>query len=90
MELGKTSQKLLLKFNFGRSWAPFETLWASLGRSLAPLGFFFLKSKLSFFEALVQDKLQEAFGIDFGMIWKGFWEGLRRSWENFWQFWNGF
>ena len=42
--------------------------WALLGASWALCA----PSKCNFFKALVQDGLQEAFGIDFGSIWGGF------------------
>ena len=63
-------------------------IWALLG---AP-GPFWGRSRWSFFKALVQNGLQEAFWIDFGRIWDGFarilkafGEGLGKILLHFWK-----
>ena len=57
--------------------------WALLGPSWP----FFGRSKASFFKALIQDRLQEAFWIDFGSILGGFWQGLGGFGEGFGSIW---
>ena len=57
--------------------------WALLGPSWP----FFGRSKASFFKALIQDRLQEAFCIDFGSILGGFWQGLTKDLGAFGSFW---
>ena len=44
---------------------------------------FLKRSKTYFFKASVQDRLQEAFWIDFGDILGGFGKVLGRIWTNF-------
>ena len=76
--VGKKSQKNRLKIGFGTVLASFwegsgkvwGVSWALLGASWP----FFGRSKSNFFLALVQDRLQEAFCIDFGSIWGRFWK----------------
>ena len=69
-----------------------DVSWALLGASWP----YFWHSRANFFKALVQDRLQEAFWIDFGSIWGGFgegfgrvlgwfWEDFRRILERFWE-----
>ena len=47
----------------------------------------FGRSKASFFKALIQDRLQEAFWIDFGMILAGLSQGLGGFDEGFGSIW---
>ena len=51
-----------------------DVSWALLGTSWA----LFARSKCHFFKPLVQDGLQDAFGIDLGWIWEGFGMDLGR------------
>ena len=60
--------------------------WALLGPSWP----FFGRSKASFFKALIQDRLQEAFWIDFGRVWAGFGRVWRGIWEHLEAFGQGF
>ena len=63
---------------WGSIWEAFGTLrdvsWALLGTSWA----LFARSKCDFFKPLVQDGLQDAFGIDLAWIWEGFGMDLER------------
>ena len=80
--VGKQRPKNRSKIDSGRVlasiWAGFGAgwglSWALLGASWA----FFGPSKSSFVKGFVPDGFQEAFWIDFGSIWGGFWEGLGR------------
>ena len=58
-----------------------DVSWALLGASQP----YFLHSRANFFKALVQDRLQEAFWIDFGFILGGFGEGLGGFWGRIWE-----
>ena len=72
---------------WGSIWEVFGMLrgvsWAPLGDSWAV----FAPSKCHFFTALVQDKLQELFGMDSGSIWGGFGMDLGRILDVFSPFW---
>ena len=70
----------------GSIWEGFGTLWALFWTLLATLGSFFWRSKPNFYEAWVQDKLQEAFWVDFGLILGRF----RESWGRFGRVLGGF
>ena len=70
-------------------------VWDCLGPLLGTLGRFlavFWAFKIKLFKALVQDRLQEAFWIDFGWIldgsgrvWERFWKGLGDGLGHFWK-----
>ena len=90
----KTGQKLASKFDFGRVlasiWEGFGTIWGLFWALLGASGSFWGDSESSFYRALVQDGLQEAFWIDlkclleaFGRLWGRIWEGLGRILTNF-------
>ena len=88
---GKIKAKNRLKIGFGKvlgfiwegSGSVCGVSWALLGPSWP----FFWRSKASFFKALIQDRLQEAFWIDFGSILGGFWQGLGGFDEGFGSIW---
>ena len=83
--MGKWKLKNHLKIGFGKvlgsiwegSGSVCGVSWALLGPSWP----FFGRSKASFFKALIQDRLQEAFWIDFGSILGGFGEGFGSIWK---------
>ena len=56
----------------GSIWEGFGTLWGLFWTLLGAFGSFLWHSKPNFCKALVQNGLQEAFGIDFGSILGGF------------------
>ena len=93
-QLEKTGQKIASKFDFGRVlgsiWEGFGTIWGLFWALLGASGSFWGGSKSSFYRALVQDGLQEAFWIDLGCFLEGFGKVWGRIWEDFNQFWNGF
>ena len=82
--VGKNMPKLHAKIGFrkalGSIWEGVGALWGVswtlLGTSWLVLG----RSRSSLFKALVQDRLQEAFRIDFGKVLGGFGETLEGSW----------
>ena len=86
----KLHAKIGFRKALGSIWEGVGTLWrvswTLLGTSWLVLG----RSRSSLFKALVQDRLQEAFRIDFGSILERFWEGLGRPWKDLGPFWNGF
>ena len=69
-----------LGLHLGGVW---ERLWRLLG-ALGPFLAVFGRSKASFFKALIQDRLQEAFWIEFGLI-LGFLAGFGRVWRGIWE-----
>ena len=81
----KTGQKIASKFDFGRVlgsiWEGFGTIWDLFWTLLGASGSFWGGSKSSFYRALVQDGLQEAFWIDLGCLLEGFGRVLGRIWE---------
>ena len=56
----------------GSIWEGFGTVWGLFWALLGVFGSLFWSSKLNFFQAWVQDELQEAFWMDFGSLWEGF------------------
>ena len=84
-QLEKTGQKIASKFDFGRVlgsiWEGFGTIWGLFWALLGASGSFWGGSKSSFYRALVQDGLQEAFWIDLGCLLEGFGKVLGRIWE---------
>ena len=82
--MAKSRLKNHLKIEFGKvlgsiwegSGRDQDVSWALLGASWP----YFWHSKTTFFKALVQDKLQDAFWIDFGSILEGFGGMLDVSW----------
>ena len=89
--MAKSRLKHHLKIGFGKvlgsiwegSGRDRDVSWALLGASWP----YFWHSRANFFKALVQDRLQEAFWIDFGSILGGFGEGLGGSGEGFGRIW---
>ena len=80
-----------LKSRFGRVlgsiWPGFGAPWAGFGPLLGALCLLFGRSKRYLFKALVQDKLQEAFWMDSGLILEGFgkvWGRPGQAFGNFW------
>ena len=79
------AKKNCLKMDLGWTWTQFGK---ALGRSGTPLGLFwllfgrFMAVKIEFFESIgprwPPRSLWDRFGVDFGRIWAGFWEGLVR------------
>ena len=89
--MGKKRPQNALKNGFGKVLG---SIWEGSGRDrdvscalLGASGPYFWHSKTNFFKALVQDRLQEAFWIDFGSILGGFGEGLGGSGEGFGRIW---
>ena len=87
----RSRKQLQKKLALGGSWAPFGRglgrSGASFGRSwvlLGAVGSFLGLSKSSFFQAWVQDELQEAFWIHLESILGGFGEGLGRVLGGIW------
>ena len=88
-----------LKIGFGKVlssiWEGFGRVWGVSWAFLGAFWWFFGRSKSSFFEALVQDRHQEAIWIDlgsildhFGKVWGGIWEDLKpfeQAVGRFWQ-----
>ena len=79
MEWGKKGHKNGSKCGFGTVlgsismiWEGFGTVWDLFWALLDAFWLFFWSSKLNFFQAWVQDELQEAFWMDFGWLWEGF------------------
>ena len=65
----------------GSLWEGFGVVLGLLWVLLAVAWPFFGHSKLSFFQALAQNGLQEGFWRDLGSIWGRIWEDLERIWE---------
>ena len=68
-------------FIWGGSGRVLGVSWALLGAS----GLLFGRSEAIFLKAFIQDRLQEAFWIDFGSILGGFGEGLGGFWGRIWK-----
>ena len=64
----------------GSIWEGVGTLWGVCWPLLGASWPFFARSKSSFFLDWVQDRLQEAFWVDFGSIWGRFGEDFGRVW----------
>ena len=86
-----------LKSRFGRVlgsiWPGFGAPWAGFGPLLGALCLLFGRSKRYLFKALVQDKLQEAFWMDSGLLLEGFGkvlEGFREVFGRIWEDLGGF
>ena len=86
-----------LKSRFGRVlgsiWPGFGAPWAGFGPLLGALCLLFGRSKRYLFKALVQDKLQEAFWMDSGLLLEGFGkvlEGFREVLGGIWEDLGGF
>ena len=75
-QVGKKGAQNCLKSGFGRVlgsiWERFGTLWGIFWPLLDAFWLFFWRSKSYLFKALVQDELQEAFWVDFGLLLEGF------------------
>ena len=74
----------------GSIWGWFGTAWGLIWALLGAPGPFFGRSKSSFFKALVQNGLQEAFWRDLGWVWGGFGTDFGRIWEGFGKVLGGF
>ena len=90
--VGKRKAKNWKKIGFGRVlgsiWEGFGTIWGVSWTLLGASWAFFRPSKSYLFEALVQDRLQEAFWIDFDGFWKGFgriWGGFGEAFGRIWE-----
>ena len=68
----------------GSIWDGFGTAWGLILALLGASGSFLERSRSTFFKALVQNGLQEAFWIDFGRILDGFGEDFGRIWGGSW------
>ena len=66
------------------------TAWGSIWALLGAPGPFWGRSRWSFFEALVQNELQEAFWRDLGWVWGGFGTDFGRIWQGFGKVLGGF
>ena len=75
----------MLKSGFGRVlgsiWEGFGTLWGVFWPLLGDFCSFFWRSKWCFFQAWVQDGLQDTLWINFGRVLEGFGEDLGKVWE---------
>ena len=91
---GKKRPQNALKIGFGKVlgsiWEGSGKVWGVSWTLLGAAWLFFECSKTSFFTALAQDGLQEAFWIDLGCFLEGsgkvlgrIWEGLGRILANF-------
>ena len=83
-----------LKNRFGRVlgsiWEGLGSLWAGFWPLLGAFCLPFGRSRPYLFQALLQNELQEAFWMDFGLLLEGFgkvlggfWEGFEWIWEDF-------
>ena len=85
MDLLKKTSTYRAKVGFGMVlgliWERFGAILGLSGRSWPPLGRFSAFKVEFFSQAWAQDKIQEAFWIDFGSIWRGIWEDFGWIWE---------
>ena len=92
--MAKTRPQNVLKSGFGRVlgfiWEGFGTVWALFWALFGASGPFFGRSRSSFYKALVQDGLQEAFRIDFGWLLEGFGRILANLGMDFGEMWADF
>ena len=72
-----------LGLHLGEVWDALGHLLATFGRILVVFG----RSKSYLFKALVQDELQEAFWVDFGLLLEGFGRLLGRVGNEFGRIW---
>ena len=89
----KNRSRNRLKSRFGRVlgsiWEGLGSLWAGFWPLLGAFCLPFGRSRPYLFQALLQNELQEAFWMDFGLLLEGFgkvlggfWEGFEWIWED--------
>ena len=79
----KNRQKIGFGSVLASIWEGVGAAWGRFWALLVASWWLFGSSKSSFCKALGQDRLQEAFGVDFGGIWGGIWEDFGRIFANF-------
>ena len=87
--MAKTKLQNCLKTGFGSVlgliWERLGTVWGLSGPLLGDFCSYFERSKSSFFQAWLQDGLQEAFWVEFGRVLEGFGEDLGKVWGEIWE-----